>query len=378
MKIRRLLFLSLGILLVLLGYLGRRILPGTPQSGSPTRDFILLRSVANLIRNDYVEARDPDRTLGGAYRGLVNSLDPLSAYLDPPALAAFDADRRSRFKETGIVLYKRGNVFPLVIGVVPGSPAEAAGIKSGDTLSAVDNRSTLDMSLVEVRLALRSADGTPVKARVVQDTETKDLPLERKALEGVPAGWSEEPGGPAIVSVRTLDGAAAQLRGALADRLKAVRGTLVLDLRLATEGSLAEGLKLANVFLKAADAGVLEKREAAKESLSCSENPLVPAATPLVVWTGPGTIGASEAVAGLLQEAKRARVVGVKTPGLASRQSVFRLEDGSGLILTTGYYVLPSGRKLWDEGIAPDAALGEDGRDTAAYIKTTKGLPAGS
>jgi carboxyl-terminal processing protease len=375
MKTHRLILLSGAALLILLGFLGRGFLPGVPQSDQPAKDFALMRTVANLIRNDYVEERDPEGTMSGAYRGLVNGLDPLSAYLDAATLAVFDADRRSRLKETGIVLFKRYNVFPQVMGVVEGSPAEAAGIKPGDTLSAFDDRSTLAMSFAEARLALKSAEAKPVKVRMIKDMETKDFTVERKGLFDGPGRWTETPGEPAILSVRTVDGAAAQLRGPLAKKLKAVKGTIVLDLRLASEGSLAEALKLANVFLKAADAGALEKKDGAKESLACPEAALAETA-PLVVWVGPATIGAAEAAAGLLQELKRARVVGFETPGLASRQSVFRLEDGSGLILTTGYYALPSGRKLWDKGVVPDAALDAGARDTAAYLKSTKGLPA--
>jgi carboxyl-terminal processing protease len=374
MKTQRFFLLSGAALLILLGFLGRGFLPGTSQSGPPAKDFALMRTVANLIRNDYVEERDPERTMDGAYRGLVNGLDPLSAYLDKEALAVFDADRRSRLKETGIVLFKRYNVFPQVMGVVEGSPAEKAGLKPGDTLSAFDDRSTLTMSFAEARLALKGADGKPVKVRVIQQMETKDFEVERKALFDAPVRWSEEPGGPAVLAVRTVDGTAAQLRGPLAKKLKAAGGPLVLDLRLASEGSLAEALKLANVFLKAADAGAIDRKEGVKESLSCPEAPLVETA-PLVVWVGPATIGAAEATAGLLQEAGRARVVGFETQGLASRQSVFRLEDGSGLLLTTGIYALPSGRKLWDQGVVPDAALDPGDRTTAAYLKTTKGLP---
>jgi len=374
MKTNRFILLSAAALLVLLGFLGRGFLPGTSQSEPPVKDFALMRTVANLIRNDYVEERDPARTMDGAYRGLVNGLDALSGYLDRDMLAVFDADRRGRLKETGIILYKKYNVFPQVMAVIEGSPAEKAGIKPGDTLSAFDDRSTLTMSLAEARLALKGAGDKPVQVRVIKEMETKDIAVGREALFDAPVRWSEEPGGPAILTVRTVDGAADQLRGPLANKIKAFRGPLVLDLRLASEGSLAEAIKLANVFLMTQDAGALEKREGSRESLSCPETPLADTA-PLVVWSGPATIGAAEAAAGLLQEAKRARVVGLETLGLASRQTIFRLDDGSGLLLTSGFYVLPSGRKLWDKGVVPDAALDKGDRTTAAYLKTTRGLP---
>lgn len=374
MKTNRYFLLSGGAILALFLLLGRDFLPGTPQSNPNDKDFALMRSVANLIKNDYVEERNPDQTMAGAYRGLVNSLDPLSAYLDKASLAVFDADRRSRLKETGIILYKRYSSFPQVVSVIEGSPAEKAGIKPGDTLASFDDHSTLAMSLAEARLALKSADEKPVRIRVIMEMQTKEIAVGRKALFDGPVRWSEEKGGPMVLAVRTVDGVATFLRRTLEKKLKAARGPIVLDLRLSSEGSLAEALRLANVFLQAVDAGALEKKDGVRESLSCPEKPLA-ATGPLIVWTGPATIGAAEAVAGLLQESKRARVVGFETIGHASSQNIFRLDDGSGLFLTSGFYVLPSGRKLWDKGVVPDAALEPAGGDTAAYLKKTKELP---
>lgn len=359
--------------LALLVILGLNVLPGKSPAGAVDKDFALVRSVANLIRNDYVEERDPELTMDGANRGLVNGLDPLSAYLDKSAMAVYDADRKSRLNQTGIILFKRYNLFPQVVSVVEGSPAEKSGIKLGDTLSAIDDRSTLAMSLLEARLAIKSAENKPVRVRVLKEAETKDVAVERQAPSAEPVRWSEANGGPAILSLATVDGAAAYLRGSLAKRLKAAKGPLVLDLRQCAEGSVSEAVKLVNIFLRADNAGAIEKRDGARDNMSCPETP--PAGTvPLVVWTGPATMGAAEAAAGLLQESKRARVVGFETVGLASRQDLFRLDDGSGVLMTAGLYVLPSGRKLWDKGVVPDLPLEPAQRDTASYLKKTQEL----
>ena len=372
-QMKRFLLPAAPAALALLVILGLNVLPGKSPAGQADKDFALVRSVANLIKNDYVEDRDPELTMAGAYRGLVNGLDPLSAYLDKSALAVYDADRRGRLNQTGIILYKKYNLFPQVVSVVEGSPAEKSGIKPGDTLSAIDDRSTLAMSLLEARLALKSAEDKPVRVRVLKETETKDVVVERKAPSGEPVRWSDGNGGPAILSLATVDGAAAYLRGSPAKRLKPAQGPLVLDLRQCAEGSVSEAVKLVNVFLRADNAGAFEKRDGALENLSCPETP--PAETvPLVVWTGPATMGAAEAAAGLLQESKRARVVGFETVGLASRQDLFRLDDGSGVLMTSGLYVLPSGRKLWDKGVVPDLPIEPAKRDTASYLKKTQEL----
>jgi carboxyl-terminal processing protease len=376
MKMQRYVLMSGAAALVLLVLLSRSILPGPSPAVQSVKDFDLMRTVADLIKNDYVEERDAEQTMSGAYRGLVNGLDPLSAYLDPPTMAVYEADRADRLKETGIVLFKRYNLFPQVTAVLEGSPAEKAGLKPGDTLSAFDDRSTLAMSLLEARLALKSAEAKPVKVRIIKDAATQDIIVERKSPAESPVRWSEASGGPLVLTVATTDGAAAALRGALSQRLRAAKGPLVLDLRPCAEGALSEAVKLVNVFLKADNAGAVEKRDGAQESLGCPEDPLA-ASVPLFVWTGPATLGAAEAAAGLLQESKRARVIGVETMGLASRQELFRLADGSGIVLTSGRYLLPSGRKLWDKGVVPDAALDSGKRDTAAYLKKTQTLAAG-
>jgi carboxyl-terminal processing protease len=374
MNMKRYVLLSGAAALILLVLLGRSFLPGTSPAGQSDKDFALVRSVADLIKNDYVEERNADQTMGGAYRGLVNSLDPLSAYLDKDTLAVYEADRRSPLKETGIILFKRYNLFPQVLSVIEGSPAEKSGIKPGDSLSAFDDHSTLAMSLVEARLALKSAQDKPVRIRVLKETATQEVVVGRKTLSDGPVRWTESNGGPLLLTVGTTQGAAQALRGSLAKRLKAAKGPIVLDLRRCAEGTVPEAIKLVNVFLKIDSAGALERRDL-RENLACPEAPLVES-VPLVVWTGPATIGAAEAAAGLLQESKRARVVGFETIGLASRQSIFRLEDGSALLLTSGLYVLPSGRKLWDKGVVPDLPLESGKSDTASYLKKTQELAA--
>ncbi len=142
-------FLGAGLFFVIqMGFL-----PGG-HAGQGAKGFDLLESLMRLIRNDYLEERDPVVTSEGTYRGLVNSLDPLSAYLPKELAAAFKA-RTGRETEPGVVVLKRYAAFPQVVAVVPKSPAEAAGIKVGDVLSAIGGRGTLNMSLAEVKLLLQ-------------------------------------------------------------------------------------------------------------------------------------------------------------------------------------------------------------------------------
>lgn len=349
------------------------LLRGKPGA-QVSKGFELLDSLMSHIRRDYLEERDPLQTAEGTYRGLVNSLDPLSAYLSKDLV---DRYRALTGRETGpgTVVLKRYAAFPQVVGVTPKSPAEAAGIRLGDLVSAVDGRGTLSMSLTEVKLLLAGTDDKPVRLRLLRGNETLDLDVPRALLAAEPFAFTAAAAGrPAVLAVRRIDPSLlAGLREAVLPALKTGKSPLVLDLRGCQDGDPGEALKLANLFVKAADAGRFEGRDGAKEPLACPDPPAL-GALPLVVWTDAGTAGPAEIVAGLLQEVRKAKVVGFATSGLAGRTALFPLKDASGVVLTSGVYALPSGRKLWDEGIKPDVPLSVDKLDDKTYFEKSASL----
>lgn len=345
-------------------------LPGGGQMSRP-KGFDLLDSLFQLIRNDYLEEPDPLRVADGAYRGLVNSLDPLSAYLDADMTAKLTA-RTERETDPGLIVYKRYGAFPEVAAVVEGSPADKAGLRSGDLLSAIEGRSTVGMSQTEIGLLLRGGDESAVKVRLMRGNETTDLELARTVLFPRAYEVRRPAGGAAVVGVRRfLPGLAASLRGELSALAKKDPNTpLVVDLRYARGGDFEEARAFANLFVRAVEAGWFEKRGGEKEPFSCPSVPAIPAG-PLVVWTSEGTMGAAELVAGLLQELRKAQVVGRPTLGLAGRTDHIVLKDGSSVLLTSAVYVLPSGRKLWQEGVRPDIVLPAGRLLESAYLEKT-------
>ena len=345
------------------------------RGAQATRGFDLLDSLMRLIRNDYLEERDPVATSEGTYRGLVNSLDPLSAYLSKELAAAFKA-RTGNETGPGVVVLKRYAAFPQVVAVVPKSPAEAAGIKVGDLLSAVAGKSALDMSLAEVKLLLQGHGPEPVKLRVLRGNETFEFDVPRTLLFPQPFTFTRAAGQPAVLSVRRIvPGLAAELKKAVVPALKEWAGGLVLDLRSAQDGDLEEAPKLANLFVKAADAGRFEGRGGDQTAVALSDEPALKA-IPLVIWTDPGTAGPAELAAGLLQELRKTKVVGFETPGLVGRRTLFQLDDGSAVLLTVSVFHLPSGRKLWDEGLKPDVPIPVDKLDEKNYLEKTLPLLA--
>lgn len=345
------------------------ILPGGP-GGQANQGFDHLESLMRYIRNDYLEVRDPVATAEGSYRGLVNSLDPLSAYL-PKELAAAWKARTGGETEPGIVILKSPSAFPQVAAVVKGSPAEKAGLRIGDILSAVAGQNTLSLSLTEVKLLLLGRGEEPVALRVLRGNDTLDLEVARARLFPEPFAFEPAAGKPAILRIRRIaPGLVSGLRKSVVPGLKGRKTPLVLDLRGVQDGDHAEAAKLANLFVKTAAAGTFEGRGGAKDALSLPAEPEL-GALPLVVWTDPGTAGPAELAAGLLQEVRQTKIVGFATAGLVGRRTLFELDDKSAVLLTTAVYALPSGRPLWDKGLVPDAPIPVDKLDEKTYLEKT-------
>jgi carboxyl-terminal processing protease len=340
------------------------------QGATSARGFELLDTLMTHIRNDYLEERDPVQTAEGTFRGLVNSLDPLSAYLSKDLAAGYES-RDPRQTETGMAVLKRYASFPQVAAVLEGSPAEAAGVRLGDLVSAIGGRNTLSMSLAEVKLLLRGADEKPVEIRVLRGNDTHNLTVGRAVLFPAAYTFASPSGQPARLTIHRFDaGLAEAVRNEVGRAFKGRKSPLVLDLRACQDGTIDEAVKLVNLFVKTTDAGRFEGRGGATETVACPGEAAFGAA-PLVVWTDAATAGPAEFAAGVLQDVRKAKVVGFKTPGLVGRTALFPLKDDSLVVLTSAVFTLPSGRKLWEEGLAPDAAIPADKLNEKTYLEKT-------
>ncbi len=338
------------------------------QATPAARGFELLDTLMSHIRNDYLEERDPVETAEGTFRGLVNSLDPLSAYLSKDLAVSY---KTPASRETGMVVLKRYASFPQVVAIAEKSPAETVGVKLGDLVSAIGGRNTLSMSLTEVKLLLRGADEKPVDIRVLRGNDTHNLSVPRALLFPAAYTFARTAGQPDRLRIHRFDaGLVAGVRRDVLPALKGRKSPLVLDLRDCQDGAIDEAVKLVNLFVHAADVGRFEGRDGAKETVACPAEAEL-GSIPLVVWTAAGTTGPAEFAAGVLQEVRKAKVVGYKTSGLVGRTTLFPLKDDSAVLLTSGVFTLPSGRKLWDEGLVPDAAIPVDKLDDKTFLEKT-------
>jgi carboxyl-terminal processing protease len=368
-KRARILLFSVLALVLLFFLLEKSFLPGLISKLSPDRNFELLGRVIQLIKTDYIEEANPDKTMKGAFKGMVDSLDVLSSYLDKESMLRYSQRKEANLKDIGIVLYKRYGSFPQVIGINENSPAEKKGIQLGDFISSLDGRSTLTMSMTEANLYLKNGDEKTIKLRILKREETKEVSVERTVLFEEPFSYAKAEGTSGILKIHQLyPPCVKKIEQEIIPRLKSEKRTLILDLRDCHEGEIGEARKLINLFLKSPNIGYFETKGGTKEILSCQEDAELEK-LPLVIWTNQATIGPAEAVAGVLKEFKRGKIIGHPTLGLVAKQNIFVLDDGSGLLLTSGIFYLRSGEKLWEKGIKPDIKINGEDQSLSTYLK---------
>jgi carboxyl-terminal processing protease len=249
---------------------------------------------------------------------------------------------------------------PVIVGIFRGSPADEAGLRTGDVVTAVDGQPTVGEDLDAVVERVRGEAGTPVVLTVRSggDGPERDIRIVRGDVQIEPVSWSMAAG--TTTAVLRLEqfssGAAKELRAAIAELRAAGADRLVLDLRTNPGGYVNEAVAVASEFL--ASGTVYVERNADGEEKT---NPIAPGGTatdlPLVVLVDGASASAAEIVAGAIQDGGRARVVGAQTFGTGTVLGEFGLSDGSALRIGTVEWLTPKGRVIWHEGIAPDVAV---------------------
>lgn len=347
------------------------------RSGTP-KNLYLLEAVIRLIRNDYLEEKDPNRVMEGSFKGLVNSLDSLSSYLGAESTRRYRDRLAGPLYEPGLVLFKRYGAFPQVTGIIENSPAERQGLELGDLITEVAGLSTPAMSLVEVNLRLSDREGAPLPLKVLRGEKTIEFNVERTQLFSGPFDFEEHESTSGILKVHWISSpCVSDIEMKIFPKLNERKGPLIIDLRNCREGSFEEAQKFINIFLKSENLGYFEKRGGEKEIVQSPGDPPL-AQLPLIVWINQGTLGPAEAAAAILKEFKRARLVGLRTPGLAARHEFYPLADGTSVLLTSGIFSLNSGVRIWGEGVVPDIMVEVDDQDSLAFLKKTRPLLSAS
>ncbi|MDJ0787894.1 MAG: S41 family peptidase [Myxococcota bacterium] len=366
---------ALAAALLVFGLDGR----GTWAS-SRYEDLSLFSSVLRLVRENYVEPVDERDLIRGAVRGMLQELDPHSSYLDPDAHKEMQIDTKGEFHGLGIEISKRRDGFIEVVSPIDGTPAWRAGIRAQDQIVAIcpteppeswaePCRSTKGLDLHQAVTLMRGRKGTKITIRILREGFERPEPytIERDVVKVVSVdGRLLEPGY-GYVRVRSFQERTAEDLRRIISRIREENGGefngLVLDMRDNPGGLLDQAVKVADTWISEGLV-VYTKGRVESQKQEFGARPEAEGDYPMVVLVNAGSASASEIVAGALQDHHRALLVGVPTFGKGSVQTVYPLEDRSGLRLTTALYYTPSGRSIQETGIEPDIVVSPN--DSAA------------
>jgi len=326
-------------------------------------DVRAFASVFSLIKQAYVEPVDDKTLMQAAIRGLLGNLDPHSEYLDQKAMETLSEDTSGSYNGLGLEVITVDGVMR-VVAPIDDTPAERAGIKSGDIVVRIDGKPITQENVGESVNLLRGKVGTEITLGVMHEGAAApvDIKLTREQIRvaSVRVKWAE-PGYAYVRIAQFQEDTGAELKRKLArlrEKGDALKG-VVLDLRSNPGGLLTSAVEISDDFL---DSGVIVttkgRLKEADLNFSATRGDLSDGA-PMVVLVDNGTASAAEIVAGALKDNRRALIMGRRTFGKGSVQTVLPLDDTHAIKLTTARYYTPSGISIQAEGIHPDIELGD-------------------
>jgi carboxyl-terminal processing protease len=331
----------------------------TPPVTSPTTPEQAAREVVGIIQEEALDPSNDASLTAGVVQGLLDALeDPYANYFDAKHFEYFDEQTRGEFFGIGITISDRDGK-PYVVSVIPGTPAEAAGLKANDVIASIDGVERDKWDLDEVVKRVRGPEGTTVKLEIAREGQKErltftitrakiDVPTLEQELVGTDVGY---------IRLYTFNGkSVGDVRDAIAALTKAGAKGFVLDLRDNPGGLLDSSVDMLSLFVKD---GVAVRVEARDPRMNAEYRVSGKTATdaPLVVLVNENSASASEIVAGGLQDYARATIVGVTSFGKGSVQQIEELSFGGAIKLTIAHYLTPKGRIIDKKGVVPDVEV---------------------
>jgi carboxyl-terminal processing protease len=339
------------------------------------RQLEVYSEVLSRVRSEYVEEPNIPAVTDGALHGLLDSLDPDSSYLTAEQYKDYIAHKTDAKGDIGAAISKRFG-YATVVAVIPGGPADKAGLQATDILEAIEGKTTHDMSLAEIHDLLAGQPGSTVTVSVVRArrAEPQKVVITRDIVIVPPVTDKVMQDGIGYIQVDALNkGKSQEVAAKIKELEKAGAKKLILDLRNCAEGDEAEGIATANLFLNHGTITYLQGQKYPREAFNADPAKAI-TNLPLVVLVNKGTAGPAEIVAAAVMDNARGDVVGDKTFGEGSVQKLIDLPDGSALILSVAKYYSPKGKAIQDTAVTPnvmvaagddDSALPDDDDDTA-------------
>jgi carboxyl-terminal processing protease len=342
---------------------GATIGPGASVPPDAPADVGLLWEALAIVRGHYVDrsALEPTSNLTyGMLDGLLRALgDPgHSTFLTPDQVKAAAEDLSGSFSGVGVFLGERGGG-PIIISVISGSPADKAGLRSGDRIIAIDGKAADGLSVPEVVSRVRGLEGTTVRLTVLHLDAAAPvvIPVVRAKIDVPPVVWSVVPGTRAamIRIVQFSQGTTKALQAAIAEAAAAGAQAIVLDLRNDPGGLVDEAVGAASTFLATGVVYVRQDADGKQTPVPVRKEPGTD--KPLVVLADFGTASSAEILTGALQDGGRAKVVGTRTYGTGTVLNQFDLSDGSAIRLGVELWLTPDGRRIFPDGVTPDEVV---------------------
>lgn len=348
-------FLVAALILLLTGVLiGQGMVQAKPDTYDELKAFT---QALELVKRNYVEEPDSKELIQGAIRGMVSSLDPHSSYMAERAFKEMNMDIRGEFQGVGIQIGIK-NAQLTIIAPIEGTPGDRAGLAAADKILKINDEWTKDMTIEQAVDRMRGPKNTQVRLLIFRETweKPREFKITRDVIKVQSVKSKILEGEIGYVKITQFQGQSAdELEKALTSLETKGMKKLVLDLRNDPGGLLDASVDVSSKFLPKDKLVVYlqgRKKTDRKDYLTTGSDKV--RGYPMVVLVNTGSASASEIVAGALQDSKRAVIMGTQTFGKGSVQTVFPLDSGTGLRLTTAKYYTPSGRSIQNVGITPD------------------------
>ena len=329
----------------------------------------LFSDAVSIIRSEYVEEPESKTLIYGALKGMLAALDPYSQFMDPDTYNEMKVETEGEFGGIGIEITIKDDLLT-IISPIDDTPAYKVGLKAMDKIVKIDGEITRDLTLIEAVKRLRGRPGTKVDVTVLRESERKllDFTIIRSIikLESIKKSEFIEPGIGYIRISEFQEKTRRDLEKSLRELEDEGLNALILDLRNNPGGLLDSAVDVSDRFLDADKVVVSTKGRIESQNIVFkSKNKNKHLYFPMVVLINGGSASASEIVAGAIQDYKRGIILGTKSFGKGSVQTVVPLSDGSAVRLTTSKYFTPNGRSIHGEGIEPDIVVEYEERPEA-------------
>lgn len=372
MKRSRLAFLLLSVALlvpIISGSLMRAATDETSGTDSLSKNLSVFSEVLSLIRRAYVEETSMEDLLAGALDGSSDALDPMATYIPLNGVERYREVRRIGSQHSGLTVAKdRGIAFVVAVG--SGSPGAEAGLEQGDILAKVDDVSTRRMPLWRLQSALAGEPGTELSLEVLRRGQTLDLTLTLGAFETQPPSMEMIQDQRVLRLTRFEQADLEALRGMLAELVAEDIDKLLIDVRGLAGGDAGVAFSMAGLFVDGS-LGELRSRDEATVHFQGREAPIWQGET--VILINSGTQGAGEVFATVMRQLGESQLVGRASFGLAGRQRMIPLSDGSQVLLTDAFYSGPDGEPI-SQSLVPDVRVVDFHQQVADDEETDKDL----